>query len=212
MVGKRWVSKSLGNFITLNEFFNGTHEKLDQAYHPMVIRFFLLQAHYRSTIDFSNDALQAAEKGLLRLFNAIKTLDEITPKENSTVDVSSISNKCSDAMNDDLNTPIVLSHLFDAVKVINSSKEEKNALTNTDLHLLKNLFNKYVIEIFGLQSISIESNSQDINELMSLVLEVRNKLKENKDWVTADKIRDGLNNINIEIKDNKNGTSWDYKK
>ena len=178
----------------------------------MIIRFFLLQAHYRSTIDFSNDALQAAEKGLLRLFKAIKTLDEITPKENSTVDISSLSNNCADAMNDDLNTPIVLSYLFDAVKVINSCKEGKNALSNTDLHLLKNLFHKYVIEIFGLQSISIESNSSDINELMSLVLEVRNKLKENKDWVTADKIRDGLNNINIEIKDNKDGTSWDYKK
>ena len=115
-------------------------------------------------------------------------------------------------MNDDLNTPIVLSHLFDAVKVINSSKEGKQDLSAKDIDLLKNLFYKYVIEIFGLQSISIENNSSGINELMSLILEVRNQLKENKDWVTADKIRDGLNNINIEIKDNKDGSSWNYKK
>ena len=211
-IGGQKMGKSLGNFITLNEFFNGSHEKLDQAYHPMVIRFFLLQAHYRSTIDFSNDALQAAEKGLIRLFNAIKTLNEILPKENSNIDVYSFPNKCDEAMNDDLNTPIVLSHLFDVVKVINSSKEGKYDLSANDIDLLKNLLNKYVIEIFGLQSTLIENNSSDINELMSLVLDIRNQLKENKDWATSDKIRDGLNNINIEIKDTKDGSTWDYKK
>ena len=211
-IGGQKMGKSLGNFITLNEFFNGSHEKLDQAYHPMVIRFFLLQAHYRSTIDFSNDALQAAEKGLIRLFNAIKTLNEISPKENSNIDVSSFPNKCDDAMNDDLNTPIVLSHLFDLVKVINSCKEGKHDLSANDIDLLKNLLNKYVIEIFGLQSILKENNSTDINTLMSFVLDLRNQLKENKDWATADKIRDGLNDINIEIKDTKDGSTWDYKK
>ena len=122
-IGGQKMGKSLGNFITLNEFFNGSHDKLEQAYHPMVIRFFLLQAHYRSTIDFSNDALQAAEKGLIRLFNAIKTLNDLTPKDKSTIDVSSFKSKCDQAMNDDLNTPIVLSYLFDAVKIINSTKE-----------------------------------------------------------------------------------------
>ena len=211
-IGGQKMGKSLGNFITLNEFFNGSHEKLDQAYHPMVIRFFLLQAHYRSTIDFSNDALQAAEKGLIRLFNAIKTLNEISPKENSNIDVSSFPNKCDDAMNDDLNTPIVLSHLFDLVKVINSCKEGKHDLSANDIDLLKNLLNKYVTEIFGLQSILKENNSTDINTLMSFVLDLRNQLKENKDWATADKIRDGLNDINIEIKDTKDGSTWDYKK
>ena len=206
------MGKSLGNFITLNEFFNGTHKKLNQAYHPMVIRFFILQAHYRSTIDFSNEALIAAEKGLLRLFNAVKTLNEIIPKENSTIDVSLFSMKCDKAMNDDLNTPVVLAHLFDAVKVINSSNEGKHNLSAADLCLLKDLFNKYVIEIFGLQSFLNTNNSSDVNALMSLILDVRNHLKENKDWTTADKIRDGLNNVNIEIKDNKDGASWNYKK
>ena len=178
----------------------------------MVIRFFILQAHYRSTIDFSNEALIAAEKGLLRLFNAVKTLNEIIPKENSTIDVSLFSMKCDKAMNDDLNTPVVLAHLFDAVKVINSSNEGKHNLSAADLCLLKDLFNKYVIEIFGLQSFLNTNNSSDVNALMSLILDVRNHLKENKDWTTADKIRDGLNNVNIEIKDNKDGASWDYKK
>ena len=206
------MGKSLGNFITLNEFFNGSHNKLNQAYHPMVIRFFILQAHYRSTIDFSNEALKAAEKGLLRLLNAVKTLNEIIPKENSTIDVSLFSIKCDNAMNDDLNTPVVLSHLFDAVKVINSCNEGKHNLSAVDLGLLKDLFDKYVIEIFGLQSFLNSNNSSDINALMSLILDVRNQLKENKDWTTADKIRHGLNNINIEIKDNKDGSSWDYKK
>tara|TARA_B100001287_G_scaffold263769_1_gene254956 strand:- start:778 stop:1911 length:1134 start_codon:yes stop_codon:yes gene_type:complete len=206
------MGKSLGNFITLNEFFNGTHNKLNQAYHPMVIRFFILQAHYRSTIDFSNEALIAAEKGLLRLFNAVKTLNEIIPKENSTIDVSLFSMKCDKAMNDDLNTPVVLSHLFDAVKVINSSYEGKHNLSAADLCLLKDLFNKYVVEIFGLQSFLNTNNSSDVNALMSLILNVRNQLKENKDWTTADKIRDGLNNVNIEIKDNKDGSTWNYKK
>tara|TARA_B100000575_G_scaffold221251_1_gene181670 strand:+ start:3385 stop:4851 length:1467 start_codon:yes stop_codon:yes gene_type:complete len=206
------MGKSLGNFITLNEFFNGSHNKLNQAYHPMVIRFFILQAHYRSTIDFSNESLKAAEKGLLRLLNAVKTLNEIIPKENSTIDVSLFSIKCDKAMNDDLNTPVVLSHLFDAVKVINSCNEGKHNLSVADVGSLKDLFNKYVIEIFGLKSFLNTNNSSDVNALMSLLLDVRNQLKENKDWATADMIRDGLNNVNIEIKDNKDGSSWDYKK
>tara|TARA_B100000945_G_scaffold305735_1_gene292505 strand:+ start:736 stop:2202 length:1467 start_codon:yes stop_codon:yes gene_type:complete len=211
-IGGQKMGKSLGNFITLNEFFSGSHEKLDQAYHPMVIRFFLLQAHYRSTIDFSNDALKAAEKGLIRLFNAIKTLNEITPKENSTIDISLFSSKCDEAMNDDLNTPIVLSHLFDAVKVINSSKEGKHDLSVDDIERLKELFNKYAITVFGLCNSEEENKSSDINSLMSLVLDIRNQSKENKDWETADKIRDGLNKLNIEIKDTKDGSTWDYKK
>jgi len=202
----------LGNFITLDEFFKGKHDKLEQPYHPMVIRFFLLQAHYRSTIDFSNHALQAAEKGLIRLFNAIKTLHDLRPKEQSTVEISSYISKCDNAMNDDLNTPIVLSHLFDAVKIINSTKENKHDLSNEDIEQLKKLFNKYAINIFGLCNSEEENNTSDLEGLMSLVLDIRNKSKANKDWETADNIRDGLNNLNIEIKDTKDGSTWAYKK
>ena len=139
-IGGQKMGKSLGNFITLDQFFNGTHNKLQQAYHPMVIRFFLLQAHYRSTIDFSNDALQAAEKGLIRLFNAIQSLNDLIPKNQSTVDVSSIISKCDDAMNDDLNTPIVLSYLFELVKIINLTKEGSCDLKLEDIENLQQVF------------------------------------------------------------------------
>jgi len=206
------MGKSLDNFITLDEFFNGSHDKLDQAYHPMVIRFFLLQAHYRSTIDFSNTALQSAEKGLIRLFNAIKILNELKPKEKSTVDISSFSLKCDLAMNDDMNTPIVLSYLFDLVKIINSTNEGKQDLSIKDINELKKLFEKYAVSIFGLCN-SEEANEQtDLDGIMSIILELRQNSKEKKDWETADKIRDGLNNLNIEIKDTKDGASWSYKK
>ena len=206
------MGKSLGNFITLSEFFNGTHEKLEQSYHPMVIRFFLLQAHYRSTIDFSNASLQAAEKGLIRLLNAIKTLNHLSCKNQSTVDVSIFDKKCDDAMNDDLNTPIVLSHLFDVVKIINSAKEGKYDLSIQDIELLKELFNKYVFELFGLSSIHTESSASDLDGLMALLLDIRKQSKLNKDWATADKIRDDLDKLNIEIKDTKDGAQWNYKK
>ncbi len=211
-IGGQKMGKSLGNFITLSEFFKGTHNKLEKDYHPMVIRFFLLQAHYRSTIDFSNDALQAAEKGLVRLFNGIKTLNELLPKDRSTIDISSFKLKCDNAMNDDLNTPIVLSHLFDAVKVINSTKEGKHDLLAHDIEQLKELFHKYAITVFGLYDIHDDGESTNIEALMTLILDIRNDLKNNKDWATADKIRNGLIDLNIEIKDAKDGTNWNYKK
>ena len=209
-IGGQKMGKSLGNFITLNEFFNGTHDKLEQAYHPMVIRFFLLQAHYRSTVDFSNSALQAAEKGMTRLFNAIKTLHNLTPKKQSTVDISSFMLKCDKAMNDDLNTPIVLSCLFDAVKIINSTKEGKYDLSSEDIEDLKAVFNKYAIDLFGLCNIEVEKAESDIEGLVSLIIDIRTQLKQHKDWSTADKIRDGLNSLNIEIKDTKDGATWKY--
>ena len=206
------MGKSLGNFITLDEFFNGSHDKLDQAYHPMVIRFFLLQAHYRSTIDFSNTALQSAEKGLIRLFNAIKILNELKPKDKSSVDISSFSLKCDLAMNDDMNTPIVLSYLFDLVKIINSANEGKQDLSINDINELKKLFEKYAVSIFGLCNSEEANERTDLDGIMSIILELRQNSKEKKDWETADKIRDGLNNLNIEIKDTKDGASWSYKK
>ncbi len=212
-IGGQKMGKSLGNFITLSEFFKGDHEKLAQSYHPMVIRFFLLQAHYRSTVDFSNEALQAAEKGLIRLFNAMKTLSELNSHEKSTIDVLLYTSKCEQAMNDDLNTPIVLSYLFELAKLINSTKQGENKLSKQDIHQLIDLFEKYVINIFGLQPIQkFKSKDSDSGNLMQLLLELRNQAKDTKDWVTADKIRNDLNNLNIEIKDTKDGTTWSYKK
>ena len=211
-IGGQKMGKSLGNFITLSEFFNGNHTKLEQSYHPMVIRFFLLQAHYRGTIDFSNSALQAAEKGLVRLLSAIPTLEKLIPQEHSNIDISTFSIKCAGAMNDDLNTPIVLSHLFDAVKVINSAYEKKYDLSTNDIQELKKLFTDYTFTIFGLSSVENQEDSFFVDGIMQILLDLRNKAKAKKDWDTADFIRDQLNKINIEIKDTKDGSTWKNKK
>ena len=145
----------------------------------MVIRFFLLQAHYRSTIDFSNESLKAAEKGLARLFSSIKTLQNLEPSPKSTVDISSYKIKCNDAMNDDLNTPIVLSHLFDAVKVINSAKK-KFDLSKEDILELKDLFYNYTYKIFGLTEIEKKDDTQELNGIMKILLEIRKNLKKKR--------------------------------
>ncbi len=203
------MGKSLGNFITLSEFFDGNHKKLEQPYHPMVIKFFILQAHYRSTVDFSNKALQASEKGLIRLFKAINNLYKLEPKQKSTVDISGYKIKCQEAMNDDLNTPVVLSHLFDLVKIINSAHENKQSLTLNDINEAKELFHHYVNNIFGLDSIKKETSS-NIDGLMKLILEIRSQSKKNKDWDMADKIRAELGKLNIEIQDKKDGANWSF--
>ena len=140
----------------------------------------------------------------------LEELNELSPKDASTIDVSLLNSKCDQAMNDDLNTPIVLSYLFDAVKIINSTKEGKYDLSLADIEDLKALFTKYTIDIFGLCNSEAEKTVSDIDGLMSLILDIRVQLKQNKDWSTADKIRDGLNNLSIEIKDTKDGATWKY--
>lgn len=208
--GKK-MGKSLGNFINLEEFFNGTHDKLDRAYSPMTIRFFILQAHYRSTIDFSNVALQAAEKGLKKLMNAMETLQSLTSSDSSTYDVSGLEKKCYESINDDFNTPIVIAHLFDGVRIINSVKDGKESLKPSDVEKLKSIFNIFVNDILGLVA-SKESSGKDLtNEIMELVLQLRGNAKKNKDFNTADLIRDELDKVGIQIKDSREGSSWEVK-
>ena len=137
--GKK-MGKSLGNFINLEEFFSGNHEKIEKAFSPMTIRFFILQAHYRSTLDFGNDALKAAEKGLAKLMDAVEALSELQAKDKSTFDVEELEKKCYDAINDDFNTPILIAHLFEAVILLNRVKAIKASLNNNDLILLKSIF------------------------------------------------------------------------
>ena len=144
--GKK-MGKSLGNFINLEEFFTGNHAKLERAYSPMTIRFFILQAHYRSTIDFSNAALQASEKGFTKMMNAVETLQKLTPSKKSTYDINELEKNCYTAMNDDFNTPILIAHLFDGVRIINSVKDGKESITSSDLKKLKNIFTTFVINI-----------------------------------------------------------------
>ena len=203
------MGKSLGNFITLDEFFTGKHELLTQAYAPMTIRFFILQAHYRSTVDFSNEALVAAEKGYARLMQAYKTLGRLQPSKSSSVDVSGYRQLCYDAMNDDLNTPIVISHLFDMAKVINTVNDKKATLTQADIDELKGVMDTFVFDVMGLRNESATDNSALLDGLMKMILDVRATAKANKDWATSDHIRDELASLGVTVKDGKDGATWE---
>ena len=202
------MGKSLGNFITLGEFFEGSHNMLEKAYSPMTIRFFILQAHYRSTVDFSNEALQAAEKGFGRLMQAYKTLQKLQPAKASSVNVSEYRQKCYDAMNDDLNSPILIAHLFDITKVINSANDKKETLTQADIDELKSIFNTFVFDILGLKDEQSGDNTVLLDGLISMILDVRQQAKSQKDWTTSDRIRDELQKLGVSIKDGKDGATW----
>ncbi|MDY0102019.1 MAG: cysteine--tRNA ligase [Lentimicrobium sp.] len=203
------MGKSLGNFITLNEFFSGEHTSLNQAYSPMTIRFFILQAHYRSTLDFSNEALQAAEKGLDRLMNAWSTLQHLSASEKSSVDVSALRKNCYEAMNDDFNSPMVIAELFKGVSIINSVNDGKESFSAEDLQMLRETFVSFIGDILGLkQEDTAGETGETLDGLMQLVLELRKNAKTAKDFSTADKIRDDLNRIGISVKDTKDGATW----
>ena len=203
------MGKSLGNFITLDEFMKGEHKALTKAYSPMTIRFFILQAHYRSTLDFSNEALLAAEKGLDKLLKAWATLGKITASDKSSVDVNSLRNNCYEAMNDDFNSPIVIANLFEGVRIINSVNDKKESLSADDLHLLRDTFNTFTGEILGLKQEEAAAGSDEtLNGLMQLILDLRKNAKTARDFATADKIRDELTRVGISVKDTKDGAEW----
>jgi len=205
------MGKSLNNFITLDEFFSGNHSALDQAYTPMTIRFFLLQAHYRSTLDFSNDALKAAEKGMNKLFAAYNLLDKLETSEKSTIDLSKQRDLCYNAINDDFNSPILIAQLFDLVKIINQVNDKKEGLAKDDIAFIKQIFDDFLIEVLGMKQEQSNDDSQLVDELMQTILELRQNAKVNKDWGTADKIREELSKINIQVKDTKDGAEWSFK-
>lgn len=206
------MGKSLGNFITLEQFFTGNHPSLEKAYSPMTIRFFILQAQYRSTVDFSNEALQAAEKGLQRLMEGYARLQKIAPSATSTVDVKDLHTRCEKAMQDDLNSPIVIAHLFEAVTAINTIHAGTATICESDLNELKNTFKLFVEDILGLQSESPQQTGSDAYKAaVDLLLQLRQEAKANKDWATSDKIRNELTAIGFEIKDGKEGVEWNLK-
>lgn len=204
------MGKSLGNSIMLEEFFTGNHKLLVQAYDPMTVRFFILQAHYRSTLDFSNDALQAAEKGLKRLMQAAKTLNIIMPSEDTTDNetITSIEKACYDALDDDLNSPIAISLLFEAVRIINSVADKKAKINILDLNKLKNLFKNVAFDILGLKDESIGNSEELASSLIKIIIDLRQQSKNNKDWQTSDSIRKQLTELGITVKDTKEGTDW----
>lgn len=207
------MGKSLGNFITLDQFFSGNHPLLEKAFSPMVIRFFILQAQYRSTLDFSNEALIAAEKGLDRLFKAVELLDKINVDQTSTIDVKSLKDNCYNAMNDDFNSPIVIANLFDGVRMINSLNDGKEKISSDDLSTLNKLYKDFVFDILGLKNENESGNNQSVlNNVVDFLLTMRMEAKANKDWAIADKIRNGLTALGFDIKDKKDGFEWELKK
>ncbi|MDR2010483.1 MAG: cysteine--tRNA ligase [Bacteroidales bacterium] len=205
------MGKSLGNFITLEEMFSGSNKILERPYSPMTIRFFILQAHYRSTLDFSNEALQAAEKGLTRLLKGYEVLSKLNPDNESSVDAETIMSKCYDAINDDLNSPIVISYLFDAIKIINSVACGNEKIDRKNLDTLKDIFNIFLFNILGIKNDSSDSqeNSEVLKNVLAMVLELRSQAKANKDYATSDLIRNELSKLGITIKDKKDGCEWE---
>jgi cysteinyl-tRNA synthetase len=201
------MAKSLDNGILIKELFSGNHRLLDQAYSPMTLRFFLLQAHYRSTLDFSNEALKAAEKGFQRLMNGVKSVEGLKSSLESDYDIAEWKDKLYGQLNDDLSTPQVIATLFEAVKWINEVVAGRSKIAKEDLKILKTTFKIFVFEILGFVH-EKSSNNQTLDGVMDLVLEIRNTAKSNKDWETADKIRNQLNKLGIEIMDGKDGSSF----
>ena len=213
------MGKSLGNFITLEQFFTGNHESLEQAYGPMTIRFFILSAHYRGTVDFSNDALKASEKGLERLMQGIKDLERITPSKQCDPQtekvVKELRQKCYDAMNDDMQTQIVISHLFEACHTINMLIDHKASICEEGLKELRDVINLFAFDILGLKNSAGENNEareEAYGKVVDMVLSLRAKAKAEKDWATSDKIRDELSAAGFEVKDTKDGATWRLNK
>ena len=210
------MGKSLGNFITLEEFFTGSHKLLTQAYTPMTIRFFILQAHYRGTVDFSNEALQAAEKAYDRMVDGWRRLQELKASETSSVDVKEFRPRCYEAMNDDLNTAMVIATLFDACRVINQVNDGKATLTQADIDELKDLFQVFLVDVLGVRTELVASEEagtlEPFEKAVDLLLEIRKEAKAKKDWATSDLIRDKIAALGFVVKDTKDGFEWSLKK
>ena len=213
------MGKSLGNFITLEQFFTGSHPLLKQSFSPMAIRFFILSAHYRGTVDFSNDALVASEKGLERLMNGLHDLDRIQPQADCDAEtkrvVKQLRQKCYDAMNDDLATPLVISHLFEACSVVNKLLDHKATICAECLDELKQTMRLFAFDILGLtddKGSTGEAREEAFGKVVDMVLELRSKTRANKDWATCDQIRDALKAAGFEVKDTKDGCVWKLNK
>lgn len=204
------MGKSLGNSVLLDEMFSGNHPLLDKAYDPMTIRFFILQAHYRSTLDFSNVALQASEKGLARLFKAIDLAGKLPVSGTSSVDVAAWEANCYEALNDDLNTPVMIAHLFDMVRQINLVNDGKEQITAGDRERLQSLLTVFTYDILGLRNDTVaDPGSALLPQVIGLLLDVRQKAKENKDFALSDRIRDDLGKLGVTVKDRKDGAEWE---
>lgn len=209
------MGKSLGNFITLAQFFSGDHPSLDQAYSPMTIRFFILQAHYRGTVDFSNEALKAAEKAYERMMDGWHRLCELKAADSTSAKLENYRERCAEAMNDDLNTPNVIAALFDACRVINQVNDGKAALAQADIDELKSVFQTYLFDVLGVRDDASGDaggvNLEPYRKAVDLLLDIRKTAKANKDWTTSDLIRNKMNEAGFDVKDTKDGFEWKVK-
>lgn len=210
-VNGRKMAKSEGNGFTPEELVTGNHKLLEKGYSPMTVRFFMLQSHYASTLDFSNAALQAAEKGLQKLMAAYATLQTLQPgTEGEAYDVAALARDAVAAMNDDLNTPILIAHLFDGVKAINSAKDGRTALSANAIAQLQELYDRMLFAVLGLRSEEQAAGTDDVsNGLMEILLDLRADAKQRKDFPTSDLIRDKLTALGISVKDGKTGSTWE---
>jgi cysteinyl-tRNA synthetase len=200
------MSKSLGNSFLPQELFAGSHSLLNKGYSPMTVRFFMLQAHYRSTLDFSNEAMEASEKGFKRLMNSLTLLDSLKVSDQSEVEIAPLLQRCYDAMNDDFNSPVLIAELFEASRIINSVKDGKLKIDAENLSALKKLMNDFVLNVLGLKN--EQAANDDLPNVMDMIVKLRNEAKMNKDYATSDKIRHGLQEIGFQLMDGKEGTSW----
>ena len=203
------MSKSAGNGFLPKELFTGDHPLLERGYTPMTVRFFMAQSHYRSTLDFSNEALQAAEKGYKKLMESLSALEKITPSESSSVNINELEQRCYAAMDDDFNSPMLIAHLFEGVRIINSALDKKETLTATDLVTLKKIMHTFIFEVLGLIDETKQiAGSGVIEGLMRLIIDIRQSARDSKDWSTSDKIRDALKEAGVTLKDTKEGVEW----
>jgi cysteinyl-tRNA synthetase len=200
------MSKSLGNSFLPHELFSGQNSILNKGYSPMTVRFFMLQAHYRSTLDFGNDAMEASEKGFRRLMNAYALLNGLKVSASTEIEIEPLLNRCYAAMNDDFNSPVLIAELFEASRIINSVNDGKMKIDEANLQLLKNLMNSFVLDVLGLKD--EQADNDDLPKVLNLVVELRNEAKANKDYATSDKIREGLSKVGFQLKDSKDGTLW----
>jgi len=210
-VNGRKMAKSEGNGFTPEELVTGNHKLLEKGYSPMTVRFFMLQSHYGSTLDFSNEALQAAEKGYKKLVNALKTVTSLHPSDENEVNAEELQAKCYAAMNDDFNTPILIAHLFEGVKIINSVYDGSAKIDDKNLTLLNKVMNLFSHEVLGFVKETSNANGHVLEGLMELVIDLRKQSREDKNWGVSDKIRDQLAQLNLKINDSKEGSTWNHE-